>query len=115
MTENYKFIDDISSRPLMECGHVALFQRIFNDDGTIADTPVCLRCKCNEVIKESVDLVPRKARCAMCGKVVSSNMKLDGFRYRSNKQFDTYYCGCANGVLEGVMNKVKEGNVCTHD
>lgn len=35
----------------------------------------------------------------MCGKIVKSNLDLDGFRYRKNSVFDIYYCGCANATL----------------
>lgn len=103
--KDFSFIEDVNSRPLMQCGHVALFQKKFEDNGSIVDVPVCLRCGCYTIEKESVDLRKRKCRCSMCGKLVKSNLNLDGFRYRKNSVFDVYYCGCANTVLNNMMNK----------
>lgn len=97
--KDFKFIDNINSRPLMDCGHVALFQKKFENNGAIVEVPVCLRCGCYTVEKENVDLRDRKCRCSMCGKIVKSNLDLDGFRYRKNSVFDIYYCGCANATL----------------
>ena len=102
--KDFKFIEDTNKRPLMECGHVALFQKNFDNDGMITEVPVCLRCGCSTIEKENVDLRERKCRCSMCGKLVKSNLDLMGFRYRKNSAFDVYYCGCANDILENIMN-----------
>jgi len=105
LDKDYTFITDVNARPLMECGHVALYQKAFNDDGNIIEVPVCLKCGCHTVEPKTINFKRRKARCPMCGTEVRSSLNLDGFHYFKNKEHDVFYCGCANDTLIKAVMK----------
>lgn len=79
--------------PMMKCGHAS--QGIMSQTGR----PVCTCC---HGLREGADVVDdnppslegRKAKCSYCGNKRDSNTNLAFFGYRSDKEFDEYYCGC---------------------
>lgn len=105
--EDYTYIDNINDRPLMECGHLAIYQKKFNNSGVIVEVPVCIKCSCYKVEQNKINFKKRIARCNLCGKEVKSNLNLSGFHYLKNKDHDIFYCGCANEKFLELMTVAK--------
>lgn len=74
-------------KPLMKCGHTA-------NATDVNGKPCCVICDCDEIENVTPSLAGRKAKCSDCGHIVDSDENLPFFRYRPDKECDTYYCGC---------------------
>lgn len=78
-------------KPLMACGHSA--------NATHDGKPACAIC-CNikegwdKIAEQQPKLKGRMARCSYCESTEPSNTNLAFFKYRPDKEFDGYYCGC---------------------
>lgn len=77
--------------PMMKCGHSA--------NSTSNEKPACAICAgikdgWNVIDTSPPSLDERNASCAYCKKEVPSNTNLAFFERRSDKQTDSYYCGC---------------------
>lgn len=83
---------------LMTCGHIS--QGLWHkEDGT--DVPVCVICGCAEIEKECTGTDGLEGRQATCSShknghavPVQSKWELPFFRYRPDREYDDYYCGC---------------------
>lgn len=71
---------------LMECGHSA--------NAICNNKPCCAICSCFNEATTRPNLEGRKAQCSDCGKIVDSSINLPFFKYRPDRKFDSYYCGC---------------------
>lgn len=80
---------------LMKCGHIA---NAIDSKGN----PICAICagvnpgfdKTDHECNGSEGLKGRKAVCQYCGAEVDSNWDLPFFKYRPDRDTDSYYCGC---------------------
>lgn len=45
-------------------------------------------------VKVSPDLAVRKAKCEICNTWRPSSWDLDFFKYKPDREFDEFYCGC---------------------
>lgn len=79
----------------MKCGHVS--------NAFIGNTnkPCCAICApdpeafvIDHEVFENKGLKGRKAKCRWCNKTTESNWRLPFFKYRPDKDYDDYYCGC---------------------
>ena len=71
----------------MKCGHKGYGQ---TSDGL----PYCPICMCGDVAEKEPPIENRQAECSYCSKKEKSSFSLPFFRYRPNREFDEYYCGC---------------------
>jgi hypothetical protein len=75
---------------LLECGCAACAFRIV--DGN--KIPCCGIHDCITPSEEMPSLEGREAKCSYGDRIVESNYNLAFFRYKPNKEYDEYYCGC---------------------
>ena len=73
---------------LMKCGCIAVARDVKTGK------PFCPACMCSEVATEQPNLEGRLAKCTCCGRKEPSSLKLPFFRYKPDKEFDSFYCGC---------------------
>lgn len=74
----------------MKCGHRANAETIINDK----KQPYCIICNCSEIADKKPDLTGRKAKCSYCRNIIDSSFDLPFFKYRENKDTDSFYDGC---------------------
>lgn len=82
---------------LMKCGHVA---NAIDENGK----PICAFCAPDvkgvtverSIESETSGLEGRTAHCAWCSRVTESKWTLPFFKYRPDKETDSYYCGCGS-------------------
>ena len=84
---------------LMKCGHIA--------QGTAVNgSPVCVICAgidvgAYQIARECIGTDGLKGRiakcCYRCGSERESSWGLPYFEYRSDRQFDSFYCGSCHG------------------
>lgn len=79
----------MSDIKMMKCGHSSNGQQILSNGDKI---PCCCICDCTEIV-DTPNLSERKARCR-CGKLVESSTNLAFFKQQSDKDYDSFYCGC---------------------
>jgi hypothetical protein len=80
------------SKPMMKCGHAANGKDEYGH-------PVCVVCIGIVKGAETIDMNPpdltnRTARCSDCDRTRPSSTDLAFFRYRGNRETDSFYCGC---------------------
>lgn len=84
---------------VMKCGHTANSNRLMPDGTKI---PSCVICGCIDIAYECTGTSGLEGRKAICTqhkqggdcRPVPSSWDLPFFRYRPDKEYDEYYCGC---------------------
>lgn len=75
---------------MMQCGHAA--------NATKEGKPCCAICAGlvagSDIVALTPNLVGRKAKCSLCGKIADSSTELAFFEYLPKKEYDIYYDGC---------------------